>query len=105
MDWRIPLSTIDFGPEELTAVNNVIHSKWLTMGSVTQEFESAFAKFTGAEFALAVTNATAALHMACMAIGLKPGDEAIFDIRCFRQLDSLHGRHTCICRYSQRPGS
>jgi dTDP-4-amino-4,6-dideoxygalactose transaminase len=77
MDWRIPLSDIDFGPEELTAVNKVLGSKWLTMGSVTQEFESAFAKYTGAKYALAVTNATAALHMACMAIGLKSGDEVI----------------------------
>jgi len=54
-----------------------LRSKWLTMGLVTQDFESAFAKYTGAKYALAVTNATAALHMACVAIDLKAGDEVI----------------------------
>jgi dTDP-4-amino-4,6-dideoxygalactose transaminase len=76
-DWRIPLSDIDFGAEEISSVEAVLKSRWLTMGRVTQEFESAFAAYSDAKHALAVTNATAALHMACMAIGLKPGDEVI----------------------------
>ncbi len=77
MEWRIPLSDIDFGPEEKQAVNDVLQSKWLTMGSVTQQFEQAFAAYVGAKHAIAVTNATAALHLACVAAGLGPGDEAI----------------------------
>jgi dTDP-4-amino-4,6-dideoxygalactose transaminase len=77
MEWKIPLSDIDFGPEEQAAVGDVLRSKWLTMGSVTQEFEQAFAAYTGAKYAIAVTNATAALHLACVVAGLKPGDEAI----------------------------
>lgn len=76
-DWRIPLSDIDLGVDEISAVEEVLKSRWLTMGRVTQDFESAFATYTGAKHALAVTNATAALHMACMAIGLKPADEVI----------------------------
>ena len=76
-DWRIPLSDIDLGTEEISLVEEVLKSRWLTMGRVTQDFESSFASYTGAKHALAVTNATAALHMACMAIGLKPGDEVI----------------------------
>lgn len=76
-DWRIPLSDIDLGVGELSSVEEVLKSRWLTMGRVTQDFESAFAAYTGAKHVLAVTNATAALHMACMAIGLKPGDEVI----------------------------
>jgi dTDP-4-amino-4,6-dideoxygalactose transaminase len=76
-NWRIPLSDIDLGMEEISAVQEVLQSRWLTMGSVTREFETAFAKYTGAKHAIAVTNATAALHMACMAIGLKPGEEVI----------------------------
>jgi dTDP-4-amino-4,6-dideoxygalactose transaminase len=76
-DWQIPLSDIDLGTDEIASVEAVIRSRWLTMGSVTQDFEAAFAAFTGAKHALAVTNATAALHMACMAVGLKPGDEVI----------------------------
>ncbi len=77
MDWRVPLSDIDFGPEEVKAVQQVVESRWLTMGAVTQEFEREFATYVGARHAVAVTNATAALHMACVASGLGPGDEAI----------------------------
>ncbi|MEJ5223392.1 MAG: DegT/DnrJ/EryC1/StrS family aminotransferase [Anaerolineales bacterium] len=77
MTWRIPLSDISFGPEEMQAVQEVLQSGWLTMGNVTQDFETAFAQYTGAKYALAVTNCTAGLHMACLAVGLKPGDEAI----------------------------
>ncbi len=77
MEWKIPLADIDFGPEEQAAVERVLSSKWLTMGSVTQEFEQAFAAYVGAKYAWAVTNATAALHLACVVAGLGPGDEAI----------------------------
>jgi dTDP-4-amino-4,6-dideoxygalactose transaminase len=77
MSWRIPLSDIDLGQEEISAVENVLRSRWLTMGAVTQEFEAAFAAYTGARHVLAVTNATAALHMACMAMDLHAGDEVI----------------------------
>src|SRR5512133_2247848 len=77
MEWRIPLSDIDFGPEEEQAVLQVVRSRWLTMGAVTQQFENEFADFVHARHAIAVTNATAALHLACVAAGLKPGDEVI----------------------------
>src|SRR6266540_3703149 len=77
MDWRIPLSDIDFDDTEALAVQDVIKSRWLTMGKVTQEFESSFAKYTQAKHAIAVTNATAALHLACLALGIGPGDEVI----------------------------
>lgn len=77
MNWRIPLSDIDFGAEEENAVLDVLRSRWLTMGSMTQELERAFADFVGIKHAIAVTNGTAALHLACLAVGLGPGDEAI----------------------------
>jgi dTDP-4-amino-4,6-dideoxygalactose transaminase len=77
MEWLIPLSDIDFGTEEKDAVIQVLQSKWLTLGAVTQEFEQAFASYVGAKYAVAVTNATAALHLACVVAGLGPGDEAI----------------------------
>jgi dTDP-4-amino-4,6-dideoxygalactose transaminase len=47
------------------------------MGEVTQEFETEFAKLIGVKFAFAVSNATEALHLACLAIGIGPGDEVI----------------------------
>jgi len=77
MDWRVPLADVNIGPEEEAAVAEVIRSGWLTMGAVTQAFEAEFATFTGAKHALAVTNATAALHLACLALGVGAGDEVI----------------------------
>lgn len=77
MKWRIPLSDIDFGLEEKAAVQGVLDSGWLTMGGVTQEFERAMGEYLGVRHAIAVTNGTAALHLACMAVGLGPGDEVI----------------------------
>jgi dTDP-4-amino-4,6-dideoxygalactose transaminase len=75
--WKIPLSDVVFGNDEFSAVQKVLESGWLTMGAITQDFESKFAAFTGAKHAFAVNNATAALHLACRAIGLGPGDEVI----------------------------
>ncbi|MFZ5882111.1 MAG: DegT/DnrJ/EryC1/StrS family aminotransferase [Chloroflexota bacterium] len=77
MDWRIPLGAIDFDGQEEAAVLDVLRSRWLTMGGVTQAFEQEFAASVGARHAIAVSNATAALHLACLACGLGPGDEVI----------------------------
>jgi dTDP-4-amino-4,6-dideoxygalactose transaminase len=77
MDIRVSLSDLDYGPEEEAAVLNVVRSRWLTMGSITQEFEKKFAQFLGVKHALAVSNCTQALHLACLACGLGPGDEAV----------------------------
>jgi len=77
MDWRVPLADLDYGVEEEEAVLSVLRSRWLTMGGVTQEFESQFAAVTGSKFAFAVSNATEALHLACLALGIGSGDEVI----------------------------
>jgi dTDP-4-amino-4,6-dideoxygalactose transaminase len=75
--WRIPLFDLDYGEEEESAVLAVLRSKWLTMGEVTQKFEQAFADEIGVRHALAVANGTVALHLACAAAGISPGDEVI----------------------------
>jgi dTDP-4-amino-4,6-dideoxygalactose transaminase len=75
--WKIPLSDIQFGQEEKRAVMDVLDSGWLTMGEVTQSFETAFSQYTGSKHCFAVANATVALHMACLGCGIKPGDEVI----------------------------
>jgi dTDP-4-amino-4,6-dideoxygalactose transaminase len=75
--WRIPLADIDVGPEEEAAVLDVLRRRWLSMGEVTAAFEDDFAHLTGANHALAVTNCTAALHLAGLALGWGPGDEVI----------------------------
>lgn len=77
MNWKIPLFDLDYGPEEEQAVLDVLRSRWLTMGEVTQHFEAAFAEFCGVKHAIAVANGTVALHLACLGLGLQPGDEVI----------------------------
>jgi dTDP-4-amino-4,6-dideoxygalactose transaminase len=77
MEWKVPLADLDYGEEENQAVLDVLRRRWLTMGAVTQEFESQFANLTGARHTLAVSNATLALHLACVALGIGPGDEVI----------------------------
>lgn len=77
MNWKIPLSDVDFGVEENLAVQEVLKSGWLTMGEVTQKFEQEFAELHQVKHALAVANGTAALHLACTALGIGPGDEVI----------------------------
>ena len=77
MDWKIPLADIDFDSREEAAVLEVLKSRWLTMGAVTQAFEEEFASYVGARHAIAVANGTAALHLACLGVGLHAGDEVI----------------------------
>jgi dTDP-4-amino-4,6-dideoxygalactose transaminase len=76
-DWRIPLSVLDYGSEEAEAARRVLDSKWLSMGPEILAFEKEFAAMQGAQYAFAVSSATAALHLAIHAIGLGPGDEVI----------------------------
>lgn len=76
-DWRIPLAVVDYGSEEAEAAQRVIASKWLSMGSEVLAFEQEFAALQSTPHALAVSNATAALHLAIHAIGIGPGDEVI----------------------------
>jgi dTDP-4-amino-4,6-dideoxygalactose transaminase len=76
-DWRVPLSDLDYGSEEVGAVQRVIASKWLSMGAEVQAFEREFAAMQQAKHALAVSSATAGLHLALLALEVGPGDEVI----------------------------
>lgn len=67
--------TID--DDDIAAVVEVLRSDWLTTGPKVAEFEAAFAAFTGAKEAVAVSNGTAALHAAMFALGVGSGDEVI----------------------------
>lgn len=77
MNWRVPFSDLDVGKAEEDAVVEVIRSKWLTMGERTIQFEEAFKNKIGVDNALAVSNCTAALHMAIKALDIGEGDEVI----------------------------
>jgi len=76
-DWKVPLSDFSFDSKEIDAVTNVLRSGWLTMSDVTRSFEQAFAQRLGVKYACAVSNGTAALHIAHMLFDLKEGDEVI----------------------------
>lgn len=58
-------------------MSRVLRSKWLSMGPEVAAFESEFAEFLGVRHAVAVANGTAALHLAYLALGIRPGDEII----------------------------
>ncbi|MEK6303070.1 MAG: DegT/DnrJ/EryC1/StrS family aminotransferase [Acidobacteriota bacterium] len=82
-DWKVPLSDIDLGADEIEAVTEVIRRRWLTMGPKTEEFEYEFARHHHAKHAVAVSSGTAALHLSYLAIGLSPGDEVIMPSMTF----------------------
>jgi len=77
MKWRYPLSDIDLGREEEREVLKVLRSRWLSTGPVTERFEKTFAQYLGGEYAVSVSNGTAALHLALASLDLKEGDEVI----------------------------
>ena len=67
----------DISEEDIQAVADCLRSDYLTCGPATTAFEDAIKEETGAAFVTAVSNGTAALHVACLAAGVKPGDEVI----------------------------
>jgi UDP-4-amino-4,6-dideoxy-N-acetyl-beta-L-altrosamine transaminase len=63
--------------KDIKEVVNVLRSDWITQGPKIKEFEQKLARYCGAKYAAAVSNGTAALHLACLAAGFKKGDEVI----------------------------
>ncbi|NTV11698.1 MAG: UDP-4-amino-4,6-dideoxy-N-acetyl-beta-L-altrosamine transaminase, partial [Zoogloea sp.] len=70
----IPYGRQDVTPADIEAVSAVLRSDWLTQGPAVPAFEQAVAAYCGARHAVAVNSATSALHIACIALGLGPGD-------------------------------
>ena len=70
----IPYGRQDISDEDIAAVVAVLRSDYLTQGPLVPRFEAAVAARVGAAHAVAANSATSALHMACMALGLGPGD-------------------------------
>ena len=62
---------------DIQAVVDVLKSDYLTCGPKITELEEKLCKLTGSKYAVVCSNGTAALHMACMAAGVEPGDEVI----------------------------
>jgi UDP-4-amino-4,6-dideoxy-N-acetyl-beta-L-altrosamine transaminase len=74
MTKLIPYGRQDINEADIQAVINVLKSDFLTQGPVVPAFEDAVRDFVGAKHAIAMSNATAALHLACLALGVGPGD-------------------------------
>jgi UDP-4-amino-4,6-dideoxy-N-acetyl-beta-L-altrosamine transaminase len=70
----IPYGRQDITQADIDAVIGVLKSDYLTQGPIVAQFEQSVVSFTGAKHAVAVSNATAALHIACLALELGPGD-------------------------------
>ncbi|MFH1026960.1 MAG: aminotransferase class I/II-fold pyridoxal phosphate-dependent enzyme, partial [Pseudomonadota bacterium] len=70
----IPYGRQSISEADIQAVVDVLRSDWLTQGPVIEQFEQKVATYCGAQYAVAVNSATSALHIACLAAGLGPGD-------------------------------
>lgn len=70
----IPYGRQSIDDDDFAAVIAALKSDWITQGPAIDRFEKAMAAFCGAKHAVAVCNATAALHIGALALGLKPGD-------------------------------
>ena len=65
------------GEDDIAAVAETLRSDFITCGPKVDEMERTLETYTGAKYAVAVSNGTAALHCACLAAGIGPGDEVI----------------------------
>lgn len=74
---RIPYGHQTIDEADIQAVISVLQSDYLTTGPSVDTFEQKIAAYTGARYATAVSNGTAALHTACLAAGIGQGDEVI----------------------------
>ncbi|MEO7423545.1 MAG: UDP-4-amino-4,6-dideoxy-N-acetyl-beta-L-altrosamine transaminase [Fibrobacteria bacterium] len=70
----IPYGRQSISPQDIQAVVAALQSDWLTQGPAIERFEQGVAAYCGAKHAVAVSSATGALHIACKAAGLAPGD-------------------------------
>ncbi|HXX21331.1 MAG TPA: DegT/DnrJ/EryC1/StrS aminotransferase family protein [Candidatus Acidoferrum sp.] len=93
----VPFSRALIEEDEISAVVDVLRSGWLTTGARVREFESAFARYTGATHAVAVSSCTAALHLALAATNLKAGDEVIIPAMTFASTGEV------VCYFNAQP--
>lgn len=75
-------TVIPYGKQSITdadieAVTAVLRGDFLTQGPAVTAFETAFARYTGSQYAVAVSNGTAALHLSCMALDITENDKVI----------------------------
>jgi len=74
--------------DDIASVESVLRSDYITCGPKVDELERVLCDFTGAKYAVAVNSGTSALHCACIAAGIGPGDEVITTPLTFAALAS-----------------
>lgn len=74
---NIPYGRQKIDQDDIDAVVSTLKSDYLTQGPKVKEFESKFAEYVGADFAVAVNNATSGLHLSVLALNLSKGDRVI----------------------------
>ena len=77
MNKIIPYGRQNITQEDIDAVTKALIGDYLTQGPTIKEFEDIFASYVGSNYAVAVTNGTAALHLCALALAIKPGDKVI----------------------------
>lgn len=77
MSQIIPYGKQEITEEDILAVTQALKSDYLTQGPLVSEFEKTFANFSGAKYAVAVTNATAALHICALALNVHNGQKVL----------------------------
>ena len=73
----LPFARPSIGEEEIAELLDTLRSGWITTGPKVDRFTAAFAEFVGGRHAIAVSSATAGLHVALLALGVGPGDEVV----------------------------
>lgn len=73
----IPYGTQNITEQDIEAVTEVLKADYLTQGPKVHDFENEFSNYIGADYSIAVSNGTAALHLGVLALGLEPGQKVI----------------------------
>lgn len=74
---KIPYGHQSISNKDISAVSDVLQTDWITQGPTVARFEKKLASYVNSKYAVAVSSGTAALHLACLAAGIGPGDEVI----------------------------
>ncbi|MBG0791129.1 MAG: DegT/DnrJ/EryC1/StrS aminotransferase family protein [Desulfovibrionaceae bacterium] len=80
MNNFIPIAKPYIGKEEARAVHDQVESGWISMGRRVEEFEQAAADYLGVNHVIAMSNGTATLHAALLALGVGPGDDVLVPV-------------------------